>query len=250
MRELLLLVLKRLCLPVILALLLAGVLILLEWVLANLLVGILVELLKTIGLNLVVGVAAELGLVALLIVVGEGLHVLSDVATEDVLAQSLGVQLLGLHVVSRETLLGVRDVETTIRRTLHGTENTGTGGGPSKTNIEVRLEWAAGLAIDFGWLGDGELAVGLLNALESLVKLELAERAAGKQKTGAVGGGPVGQAVGDTVAFELVGVGGAKDLVAGKFRGNDLADDVLVGEADDQAVLGCVVLVLPGENWC
>lgn len=246
-RELLLLVLERLCLPVVLALLLAGVLVLLEWVLADLLVGVLVELLKTVGLNLVVGVAAELGLVALLIVVGEGLHVLGNVATEDVLAEGFGVQLLGLHVVTGETLLGVGNVETTVGCTLHRAEDTGTGAGARKTNIEVRLEWAAGLAIDFGGLGDGELAVGLLDTLECLVKLELAECAAGEQQTGAVGSGPVGETVGDTVALELVGVGGAEDFVASELRGDDLADDVLVGEANDQAVLGGVVLVLKSE---
>lgn len=244
MCELLLLVLEGLCLPVVLALLLASILVLLPWVLTDLLVGILVQLLKTIGLDLVVGVSAELGLVALLIVVGEGLHVLSDVAAEDVLAEGLSVQLLGLHVVTGETLLGVRDVETTVGSTLHGAEDTGTGGGPSKTNIEVRLEWAAGLAIDFGGLGDGELAVGLLNTLESLVKLELGKCAAGEEKTGAVGSGPVGETVGDTEALQLVGVGCAEDLVSGELRGDDLADNVLVRETDDQAVLGGVVLVL------
>jgi hypothetical protein len=48
----------------------------------------------------------------------------------------------------------------------------------------------------------------------------------------------------DAVSLELVGVGRAEDLVAGDLGGHDLADDVLVGEADDQAVLGSIVLVL------
>jgi hypothetical protein len=50
--------------------------------------------------------------------------------------------------------------------------------------------------------------------------------------------------VGDAIALELVTVGRDEDLVAGELRGDDLSDDVLVGEADDQAVLGSVVLVL------
>jgi hypothetical protein len=41
-----------------------------------------------------------------------------------------------------------------------------------------------------------------------------------------------------------VGVGRGEDLVAGDLSGHDLHDDVTVGEADHQAVLGCIVLVL------
>jgi hypothetical protein len=41
-----------------------------------------------------------------------------------------------------------------------------------------------------------------------------------------------------------VRVGGAEDLVATNLRGHDLHDDVAVGEANHQAVLGRIVLVL------
>lgn len=39
-------------------------------------------------------------------------------------------------------------------------------------------------------------------------------------------------------------VGGAEDLVAGDLGGDDLADNVLVGEANNEAIFGSVVLVL------
>ena len=48
----------------------------------------------------------------------------------------------------------------------------------------------------------------------------------------------------DAVAFELVGVGGAKDLIPRDLGGNDLTDDIFVGEADDQAIFGGIVFVL------
>jgi hypothetical protein len=48
----------------------------------------------------------------------------------------------------------------------------------------------------------------------------------------------------DAVGLELVRVGRREDLVAGDFGAHDLHDDVAVGEADDQAVLGRIVLVL------
>jgi hypothetical protein len=48
----------------------------------------------------------------------------------------------------------------------------------------------------------------------------------------------------DAVGLELVGVGSAEDLVASDLGGHDLHDDVAVGETDDEAVLGRIVLVL------
>lgn len=188
-------VLERLLLPLILGLLGASALLLLPGILADLLVGILVQLLKTIGLHVVINVAAELGLVALLVVIGKSLHVLSDVTAEDVLAEGLGVELLGLDVVTGEAVLGVGNVETTVGGTLQGTEDTGTSGSTDKTDIQEDLEGAALLTVDLGGLSEAELTVSLLNTLEGLVKLELLQGAAGEQETDSVGSGPVGETV-------------------------------------------------------
>lgn len=222
--------------------------------------GLGVELLKAISLNVVLNVAGELGLVALLIVVGEGLHVLSDVASEDVLAERLGVKLLGLDIVTREAVLGVGHVEATVGSTLHGAEDAGTSGGTGKTNIKEDLEGAALVTIDLDGLGELVLAIRLLNTGEVLIDLELLQGTAGKEQTGSVGGSPVGKTVLDAIGLELVGVGSAEDAVTADLGGDDLlrlleysrriprgrtyADDVPVGEADNQAVLGGVVLVL------
>jgi hypothetical protein len=165
----------------------------------------------------------------------------------------------------------VGDVDSTIAGTLHGTENTGTSGGPLKTDIENGLEGAAAL---LRLLGELVLTVGLGNTLEFLVQAELGESTAGEKETGSVGGGPVGETVLDAVAGELVRVGGGEDLVTDNLRGDDLHDDlysrqkfphnqlscflylefliwnlgkktyVLVGEADNEPVLGRIVLVL------
>ena len=48
----------------------------------------------------------------------------------------------------------------------------------------------------------------------------------------------------DAVGLELVGVRSHEDLVTANLRGDDLSNDVAVGEADDEAVLGRIVLVL------
>lgn len=246
--ELLVLVLLALLLPLLLRLLLFLILVLiillLPWVLTDSLVRLLVELLEPIRLDLIVDVALELALVALLVVICQSLHVLRYVTAEDVLAKGLRIQLLALHVVAWEALLGVWDVEAAIRGSLQGAEDTGTGAGPSKTHIEEALEWATLFTLVLGRLGHGELAIWLLDTLEGLVELEFVEGAAGDQETGAVCGSPVGEAMLDAVAPELMGVRGYENLVAGELRGDDLADDVLVGEANDEAVLWCVVLVL------
>lgn len=206
--------------------------------------GLSVQVLKTIGLNIVIDVALELALVALLIVIGEGLHVLSDVAAEDVAAEGVGVELLALHVVARETLLGVGDEDTTVGSTLQSTEDTGTGGGAGQTDIKESLEGAALAVVGLSGLGEGELTVSLLDTDEVLIETELLEGTAGDQETGGVGGSPVGKTVLDAVGTQLVGVGSDEDLVAADLGSHQLADDVLVGEADDQAVLGGIVLVL------
>lgn len=231
-------------LPLLLGLLGTGLLVGLEGVLTDGLVGLEVSVLKVASIDLVVDVLDELRAVALLIIVGEGLHVLSDVATEDVAAESLGVELLSLNVETGEAVLGVGDEDTTVGGTLHGTEDTGTGGGADKTNVEEGLEGAASALVGLDGLGELVLTVNLLDTSELLVKAELLEGTAGKEETGGVGGSPVGQTLGDTIALELVGVSGGEDLVTRDLRVDDLSDDVAVGEADNQTVLGRVVLVL------
>lgn len=244
MGELLDLVLLGLGLPLLLGLLGALILILLEGVLTDGLVGLLVELLKVTGVNVLLDILDELGLVALLILIGEGLHVLRDVATEDVVAEGVGIELLGLNVVTGEAAVGVGDEDTTVGGTLHGTEDTVTAGGTDKTDIKESLEGTALAITGLNGLGEGVLTVSLLDTLELLGKTKLGQSTAGQEQTGSVGGGPVGKTLVDTVALQLVGVGGSEDLVTGDLRVDDLGDDVAVGETDDHAVLGGVVLVL------
>ena len=232
-------------LPLVLALLGSAALGLLEGVLTDGGVSLSVQVLKTLSLDVGIDVLLELALVTLLVVVGQGLHVLGDVAAVDVLAENLGVELLGLHVVSGESLLGVGNQDATVGGALHGTEDAGTGGGAGKTNIEEGLEGAALAVVGLSGLGEGELAVSLLDTDEVLVEAQLAQGTAGNQETGGVGGSPVGKTLSDAVGLQLVGVGRDEDLVTSDLGGDDLHDDTfLVREANDEAVLGRIVLVL------
>jgi len=47
----------------------------------------------------------------------------------------------------------------------------------------------------------------------------------------------------DTVTLQLMTIGCAEDFVASDLGSDDLADDITVGEADDEAVFRCIVLV-------
>jgi len=48
----------------------------------------------------------------------------------------------------------------------------------------------------------------------------------------------------DAIRLEFVGVRSTENLVTRDFGGHDLHDNVAVGEADDETVLGRIVLVL------
>ena len=229
-------------LPLLLGLL--GALVLLEGILTDGLVDLGVELLNVTSLDLALEVLVELALVTLLVIVGKGLHVLSNVTTEDVVAEGLGIELLGLDVEAGEAALGVRDEDATVGGTLHGGEDTGTGRGAVKTNIEEGLEGTARAIVGLDGLGERVLALGLLNTGELVGEAELDQGATGKEETGGVGSGPVGETVLDAIALQLVGVRGRKDLVTVQVGRDDLGNDVAVGEADNHAVLGRIVLVL------
>jgi hypothetical protein len=81
-------------------------------------VGLLVNLGDLGGLDAVLDVLAEEGLVLLGLLLLEGLLVVGNVLTEDALLENLGVKLLALSVVAGEPLLAVGDQETTINGTL------------------------------------------------------------------------------------------------------------------------------------
>ena len=207
--------------------------------------GLLVDLGDLGGLDAVLDVLAEKGLVLLGLVSLEGLLVLGDVLTENTLLKDFGVELLGLSVVAGEPLLAVGDQETTIDGTLEGGEDLGTSGGAVETDIKVGSEGAGGIS---NLLNIENLAINGLVASIVGVQLELLEETAGAKETHGVGGGVVGQTGLDAVLRELVGVGGGEDVVTVKLGSHNLGDDVRVGGADDEAVLGASVLVLVLSN--
>ena len=210
----------------------------------------LVELLEAVGVDVVGDVGGEALLVLLVVLLLEVLHVLPDVAAEDALAVHVGVVLLGVAVVAGEALLGVGDVQTAVGGPLEGAEDAAAGGGGLAADVEEGAEGALVLVdlVDvvglLALLAGDDLAVDLGVALVDVVEADLLEEAAGDEEAGGVGGGVVLEADLEAVAGELLGVGLAQDAVAVDEGVGDLADDLRVGEADDEAVLGALVLVL------
>lgn len=210
-------------------------------VLADLLVGGLVHLLEILGLDALLLVAGELLVVLLGVLLEKGLHVVSDVSAKDVLAEDLLVDSLLLSVVTDKAALAVRDDDTTVESTLHGTKDTGTSAGTDKTNIKKSTERTT--LVELLEAVEGSTS-GLLDTRIELVDLDLLSSTTGNKKTSGVGSSVVGETKLDAIARKLVGVGSDKDVITVDARVDDLADDVAVGETDNKTVLGRVVLVL------
>lgn len=218
--------------------------VLLPRILADRLVRLLVEFLQPVGLDVVVNVPLKLRFVPLLVVVGQGFHVLGHVPAEDVFPQRLGFELLGLDVVPGESVFRVRDQDPPVRRSLHGPEHARPRRGARQADVQVAFERAALLAINLGRLREFVFAIGLLDAGEVLVQFELRQGAAGDEESRGVGCGPIGEAMLDAVPLEFMRIRGAEYLVSRDFRRHDLDDNVPVGEAHHQAVFGRIVFVL------
>lgn len=219
-------------------------------ILSDLFVDFFVELLEAVSLDIGFDVGSKVLLVLLVIFLLEVFHVFGDVSTKNALAVHVGVVFLGVAVVSGETLLGVGNVETTVGGSLESTKEAGTGGGGLATDIEKCAEGAL-LVVDLldvvgllVVLGGDDFGVDLGVTLVDIIESNLLEETAGAEETGAVGSGVVLQTDGESVSFELGGRGLAEDAVPINQGVGDLADDLGVGETDDQTVLGRLVLIL------
>jgi hypothetical protein len=123
--------------------------------------------------------------IPLVIFLLETLHVLSNMATVDVLLEDLSVKGFAFRVITGETLVRVGDEDTTIAGTLHSTEETGSGGGALETNIEVALE-RAGSVLFIKDLSVSKSAVRLSDTLIFIGEAELGESTASDEETSSV----------------------------------------------------------------
>jgi hypothetical protein len=226
------------------SLLLAGLGVLLlgvAWVSSDGVVALLVHGLEGVAVDAGLHVLRELLGVGLLVVLLELLHVLGNVATEDVFAVGLGIEVVLFVVVAWESLGGVWDIEATINGTLECAKDLVTGGGSGETGVQEASEWAWTVV---AWLHVVLVTIDLLLSLVKLVELHLLEESPGEEETGAVVSGVVLEADRDAELGQLVGVGGADDNITAHSGVDDLADDISVGGSDNKSVFWGVKLVL------
>jgi len=232
------------------SLLLAGLGVLLlgvAWVSSDGVVALLVHGLEGVAVNAGLHVLRELLGVGLLVVLLELLHVLGNVATEDVFAVGLGIEVVFFVVVAWESLGGVWNIKTAIDSTFQGSEDFVTGGGSGKTGVQEASEWTWAI---ISWFDVVFVTIDFFLTFVELVKLHLGEKSSGEEKSSAVMSGVVGEADFDSKFRELVGVGGADNDVSGHSWVGNLADDIPVGCSDNQSVFWSVkfVLVLSAQS--
>merc|ERR1719167_852528 len=87
------------------------------------LASLLVHVLHRVSSDASLDVAAEMFLVSILIFLNEMTHVVSHVGTENMSAVDVSSQRLRLGVITREPLLGMRNVQPAVNSSFHGTEN-------------------------------------------------------------------------------------------------------------------------------
>lgn len=91
-------------------------------------------------------------------------------------------------------------------------------------------------------LGELELSGGFDNTLVLVGKTKLGQSSSSNKETGSVGRGPVGKTVLDTELGELLGRSVNQDDISLELGVDNLADDLSVGDSDDQSVFGRSVL--------
>lgn len=217
------------------------------------LVGVGVDVLHHITGDTSLNVARELLLVGFRILLLEGVHVITDSLTEDLITVSLSIIGLLLTVVTEEASVLVGDINTTIVAALEDSEHTSTGSGSAETHIEVAAERTlltefsnvVSLLLTFAGL---DFTVNLLVALVHLSHTELGQKTSGAEETSAVSSSVVGETELDTITRKFSRGGVADDTITNDFSRNDLSNDLVVGNTGNKSVLGGVVLVLGLDN--
>jgi len=155
------------------SLLLAGLGVLLlgvAWVGSNGVVALFVHGFESFAVDASLHISGKLLSVGLLVVLLKLLHVLGNIATEDVFAVGLGVEVVLFVVVAWESLGGVWDIKATINGALECTKDLVTGGGSGQTSVQEASEWAWTV---ISWLHVVLVTIDLLLSLVKLVELHL-----------------------------------------------------------------------------
>lgn len=105
----------------------------------------------------------------------------------------LALLFLGLvEMVTWESLVVVGNVDSTVNGSLHGSEDSVTGGGSDETNIQVSSEWSSVLDLVL-FVNVKEVTINVLNTLVHISKTQFGKESSGNQETGGISSGVVGK---------------------------------------------------------
>jgi len=162
----------------------------------------------------------------------------------------IGIVLLRITIISRETLLRMGDIKSSISGSLKGTEDTASGGGGTtsyikkgteRTLVLINLINIVSLLSDL--TGDN-FSINLGVSLVYLIETDLLQKTTSDKKSGTVSSGVVLKSTFKSVTSKFLGSGLGKDTISINEGVYNLADDLGVGETYYKTVLGGLVLVL------
>lgn len=206
--------------------------------------------LESVSITLLETIVVVLDVLAHNVVLVDGgvvLGFLAGVSFLDLLSTLVGDNFLLDLLEAGESLLGVGNVEATVAGTLHGTEDTVTGGGADETDVEVSLE---GASVLLNVVPNGEhLSVNLDLTFVELGHVLKGEETTGNEETGSIGSGVVGKTSSDTTeVLELLRISLADGTVTLDGGVDDGGNDSAVSSSNAESVLLLVVLVLVLED--
>jgi hypothetical protein len=230
------------------------------WVGNNGLVDLLVDIFASLGgvsLEALVPLGEE-NLIFFWVFLLDGVHVVSDVSSEDSILMDLSIILSGglfgisglsslvgdnfnpRFGVTWESLNSVRNVQTSITSTLKGTEDSGTGGGSLDTNIKEGLEWSL---VTFA-LDEEHFTIDLFGGFVIFSESNLLEESSSEEESGGIMGRVVGKTSSESHTLKFLRVSSAHNLITSHGRVDDLADDLGGSSSNDESIFLRVVLVL------
>jgi hypothetical protein len=170
-------------------------------------------------------------------------------SSKDIFTENGRIKLSSGVIVSREPLVLVGNLESTIYGTLHDSENTRTGCGEVKSDIKKDQERSS---IGFTFLDQEVFTIrlGLANVL--LVHAQFGKHTASGKETSGVRGSVVLLAGGlvktSSIFGQLMRVGSTKNNVRPDSSIRNLTGYILVGKSHYKSVFRRVILVLVLEN--
>jgi hypothetical protein len=171
-------------------------------------------------------------------------------SSKDTFTMHINIVVLGITVISWESLLRVRNVESAIGSSLESSKDTASSSGGTASYIQkgaegtlvlIHLIDKVGLSINFSGYNFGiDLGVSFIK----LIQTNLLQQTSSDKKTGAVRSGIVLETDLESVTAQFRALGLAEDAISINERVGNLANDLGVGESNDEAVLAGLVLVL------